>query len=192
MTETSPEAIDDAPPAEEQPPVESFSDPEILRDRAGVRFTHEEAVHDDRDHCNTDIDGRAVVGVTNDAGEVLLAVHREESVAMLPHGGVEPGDDWAAVARQTVEITTELPFEIDGVKVVREIDHFAKGEDEPHATTYGVVFHASLTGDPKSASAESPSHDDNEHWDADWFGEAPENTPEGFDLPEDDIRLFVD
>jgi hypothetical protein len=190
MPDTSPDA-NDAPSAEEHT-IESFSDPEDLRDREAVRFTHEEAVHDDRDHCNVDIEGRAVVGVTNDAGEVLLAVHKEEGVAMLPHGAVESGDDWVAVARRKGEITTDLDFEIGGVEVVREIDHFAEGEDEPHATTYGVVFHASFVGDPESTSAENPSHPDNEHWDADWFGAVPENTPEGSGLVEDDIRLFVD
>ncbi|NEU58017.1 NUDIX hydrolase [Halorussus sp. MSC15.2] len=183
MPETSTETTDDVSPAD------SLTDPERLRDRADVPFTSEEAMHDDRDHCNTDTAGRAVVGLTNDAGDVLLAVHKEESVAMLPHCGVEPGEDWAAVARGTVEITTDLPFELDGVEAVREIDHFAEGEDEPHATTYGVVFRASVAGDPDTAD---PSHDENEHWDADWFDAVPENTPEGSGLVEDDIRLFVD
>ncbi|UPV76501.1 hypothetical protein M0R89_18375 (plasmid) [Halorussus limi] len=185
------QATDDAPSAQ-TPPIDSLIDPERLRDCEDVPFTEETAVHDDRDHCNTDIEGRAVVGVTNDAGEVLLAVHEEESVAMLPHAGVEPGDDWVAVGRDTVEITTELPFEIDGVAVVREIDHVVEGEDEPHATTYGVVFRASLACDPERAVVGDPSHPENEHWNAEWFDAVPENTPQGDGLVEDDIRLFVD
>jgi uncharacterized protein YunC (DUF1805 family) len=194
MPDTSPEATDDASPTDSGTDftLDSLADPEDLREDEEVRFTDEEAIHDDRDHCNVDIEGRAVVGVTNDAGEVLLAVHKEEGVAMLPHGAVESGDDWVAVARRKAGITTDLDFVIDRVEVVREIDHFAEGEDEPHATTYGVVFHASFVGDPESTSAENPSHPDNEHWDADWFGAVPENIPEGFGLVEDDIRLFVD
>jgi len=196
MSDTPPSATDDASStdADSNSTLDFLSDPGDLRDREEVRFTHEEAVHDDRDHCNVDIEGRAVVGVTNDAGEVLLAVHKEEGVAMLPHGAVESDDDWIAVARRKGEITTELDFEIDGVEVVREIDHFAEGEDEPHATTYGVAFHASLAGatESVSASAETPSHPDNEHWDAEWFNTVPGNTPEGSGLVEDDIRLFVD
>jgi hypothetical protein len=200
MPDTSPDATDDATPtdthsgpdADSDSGLDSLSDPETLRDAEGVRFTHEEAMHDDRDHCNVDIEGRAVVGVTNDAGEVLLAVHEEESVAMLPHGAVESGDDWIAVGRDTVEITTELPFEIDGVAVVREIDHVVEGEDEPHATTYGVVFRASLSGDPDEEDLADPSHPENEHWDAAWFDSVPENTPPGSGLVEADIRLFVD
>jgi len=179
----------DAPSTDDEPTLDSLADPESLRDREEIPFTDETAVHDDRDHCNADIDGRAVVGVTNDAGGVLLAVHREEAVAMLPHGAVESGDDWLATARGKVEITTDLSFEIDGVEAVREIDHFAEGEDEPHATTYGVVFRASLADD--SADATDPGTDDNDHWDADWFGEVPETLPDG-DLVEADVRLFID
>jgi hypothetical protein len=182
MSDTSPEATDEVSPSE------LLFDPGTLRDREGVRFTEEEAIHEDRDHCNTD---RAVVGVTNDAGEVLLAVHKEESVAMLPHGEVGSGDDWAAVAREKIEITTDLLCEIDDVEAVREIDHFVEGEDEPHSTTYGVVFRASLAADAESAHVEDPSHDENEHWDAEWFATVPENLPGG-GLVEADVRLFVD
>lgn len=185
MSDTSPEATDEVSPSE------SLSDPETIRDREGVRFTEEEAIHEDQAHCNTDIEGRAVVGVTNDAGEVLLAVHKEEAVAMLPHGEVGSGDDWAAVAREKIEITTDLACEIDGVEVVREIDHFVEGDEEPHSTTYGVVFGASLAAAAEGAHAEDPSHDENEHWDAEWFATVPENLPGG-DLVEADVRLFVD
>lgn len=211
---TDPSTTDDGPPADSSTTdapsaadstLDSLADPESLRDREEVRFTDETAVHDDRDHCNTDIDGRAVVGVTNDDGEVLLAVHREETVAMLPHGRVEAGDDWLTTARRKVEITTDLPFEIDGVEAVREIDHVVEGEDDPHATTYGVVFRASLAGDSADAddtadaddpaddpaNVADPSTDDNDHWDADWFDAVPENTPPGSGLVADDIRLFV-
>jgi hypothetical protein len=183
---------DDSSATDDAPPADSLTDPKRLRDDDEIPFTEETAVHEDRNHCNTDIVGRAVIGVTNDAGEVLLAVHKEESVAMLPHHAVEPGDDFVAVGRETVEITTELPFEIDGVEVVREIDHVVEGEAEPHATTYGVVFRASLAGDPESAAVESPSHDENEHWDAAWFDAVPETNPPGDGLVEEDIRLFVD
>lgn len=206
---TDPAATDDRPPADSSTTdapsaadssLDSLADPASLCDCEEIRFTDETAVHDDRDHCNTDIDGRAVVGVTNDAGEVLLAVHREETVAMLPHGRVESGDDWLATARRKVEITTDLPFEIDGVEAVREIDHVVEGEDDPHATTYGVVFRASLVADSADAddSADDPADvadpgtDDNDHWDADWFDAVPENTPPGSGLVADDIRLFVD
>ncbi|WP_276302342.1 NUDIX domain-containing protein [Halorussus lipolyticus] len=192
MPDTPPDAADAVSTDSDTGSLDSLADPEDLRDDDSVRFTHEEAAHDDRTHCNTDIAGRAVVGVTNDAGEVLLAVHEAESVAMLPHGEVESGDDWVAVARRKVELTTELPFEIDGVAVVREIDHFVGNDDEPHATTYGVVFRASLTGDPDEAVLADPGHPDNDHWDAGWFGSVPDNLPPGAGLVADDVRLFVD
>ncbi|WP_115865705.1 hypothetical protein [Halorussus litoreus] len=182
MPDTSPEATDASP-------FESFSDPETLREHEDVPYTEKTRIRDDRDHCATDIEGRAIVGVTDDAGDVLLAVHEEAPVASLPHAAVESGDDWVAVARDAVETVTGVPFDIDGVEIVREIDHVVEGEDEPQVTTHNVLFRASLAGD--RARADDPSLDENDHWDADWFGEVPDEAAEAGDFVADDVGQFV-
>ncbi|NHN61318.1 MULTISPECIES: hypothetical protein [Halorussus] len=184
MPDTSTEATDDVPP------TDSLTDPETLRDREDVRFTEETVVRGDRDHCATDIAGRAVVGVTDGAGAVLLAIHEADQVGMLPHGPVDPGDDWAEVARDTVEPVTGVPFELDGVEVVRELDHVVEGEDEPHSSTHNVIFRASLAD--AAAREADPSLDENDHWNAGWFDEVPDELVPDEGPVEDDVRMFVD
>ena len=168
--------------------AESFSDPETLRDAESVTFTEETRVHDDRDHCAVGIEGRSVIGVTNDEGAVLLAVHTDASVAMLPHGKVEPGDGWATVGRRTVEELTDVTVEIDGIDCVREITHLAEGEDDPHDVSYNVIFSASPVGDEKDA--DEPGTDD--VWNAGWFDDFPADLTDEAGVAEDDIRLFFD
>ena len=184
MPDTSPEPTDDVPP------TDSLTDPETLRDREDVRFAEETVVREDRDHCATDIAGRAIVGVTDGAGAVLLTIHEADSVGMLPHGPVDPGEDWAEVARDTVELVTGVSFEIDGVELVRDLDHVVEGEAEPHSSTYNVIFRASLADE--AARAADPSLDENDHWNAGWFEEVPEELMPDAGRIEDDVRLFVD
>lgn len=181
--------------------TESFSDPESLREREDVPFVEETSVHDE-DHCSVGIDGRTVVGVTTDDGAVLLAVHEESSIAMLPHGPVESGDDWATVGRRAVEEMTGVAVELDGPELVRDFDHFvesearcasdnraAKPRDERHTTSYNVVFRASPVGDEISTDPGVAGNDD---WDAGWFDEFPGNLSDVGGPVEDDVRLFLD
>lgn len=179
----------DAPPADDVPPTESLSDPESLRERDDVPFREETSVHDDEDHCSVGIEGRAVVGVTNDDGEVLLTVNEAIPVALLPHEPVESGDDWAAAARRAVEGVTDLTVRLDGVELVRDLDHFVEGNDEIHTTTHNVVFRAS----PVETGADDFGFPDDCDWSADWFDEFPEDRTDDVGGPvEDDVRLFVD
>jgi ADP-ribose pyrophosphatase YjhB (NUDIX family) len=168
--------------------TESFSDPESLRE--DVPFVEETSVHDDEDHCSVGIDGRAVVGVTNDDGEVLLAVHEESSIAMLPHGPVEPGDEWATVGRRAVEEMTGVTVELVGPELVRNFDHFVEGNDERHTTSYNVVFRASPAGD--ETGTDDPGIAENDDWDAGWFDEFPGDLMDVGGPVEDDVRLFLD
>ncbi|WP_132058082.1 hypothetical protein [Halorussus amylolyticus] len=164
--------------------VPTLSNPETLRGREAVEFREETTVHDDRDHCAVGIEGRAVVGVTNDDA-VLVLVHEEMDHAMLPNGKVESGDDWAAVGRQRVEHLTDLPVEIDGPARVRNVEHVVEGDDEPHTTSYQVVFRASPAADIDRVT-------DGCDWHAEWCDELPEVVAD-MERPEaDDIRLFVE
>lgn len=161
----------------------TVTDPESLREREDVEFLEATAVHDDRGHCAVDSDGRAVVGVTNDEGETLLVVDYDRPFAMLPNGTVESGDDWAEVGRQRVEHLTDLPVEIDGIERVRRVEHRTESEDEPHATSYQVVFAASPATDDLDISHGCD-------WRGEWCDELPVEVDS--ELSEADIRLFVD
>lgn len=170
--EATPDA-DDAP---------SFSDPESLREREDVDFLESTRVHEDEDHCAVGVEGQAVVGVTND-DEVLVLVHDEFGPG-LPNGAVESGDDWAAVGRERVEHLMDLSVEIDGPERVRKIEHLVEGDDEPHTTSYLVVFRAS-----PAADADPSDVTDGCDWHAEWIDALPESDDDG--ALEDDIRLFV-
>jgi ADP-ribose pyrophosphatase YjhB (NUDIX family) len=187
-TPTAADSDDETTTTDDAVPTESLSDPESLRE--DVPFVEETSVHDDEDHCSVGIDGRAVVGVTNDDGEVLLAVHEESSIAMLPHGPVEPGDDWATVGRRAVEEMTGVTVELVGPELVRNFDHFVEGNDERHTTSYNVVFRASPAGDETSTG--DPGVVGNDDWDAGWFDEFPGDLMDVGGPVEDDVRLFLD
>ena len=191
MNEPTPTAADsdETTTTDDAAPTESLTDPESLREREDVAFVEETSVHDDEDHCSVGIDGRAVVGVTNDDGEVLLAVHEESSIAMLPHGPVEPGNDWGTVGRRAVEEMTGVAVELDGPELVRDFDHFVEGDDERHTTSHNVVFRASPAGDE---TATDPGVAGNDDWDAGWFDEFPEDLSAVEGPVEDDVRLFLD
>lgn len=170
--------------------LDSLTDPESLRDRDDVPFVAETSVHDDADHCSVGIEGRAVVGVTDADGRLLLAIHEDASVAMLPHGPVESGDDWTAVGRRAVEEMTGVAVEIDEPELVRDFDHFVEGDDERHTTSYNVVFRASPVAG--GSGADDPGVPENDDWDAAWFDEFPEDLSDVGGSVEDDVRLFLD
>lgn len=171
-----------------EPSVEAtLAGPESLFDREDVEFRETTYVHDDRDHCESEVDGRAVVGVTNGEGEVLLLEHRSGEHAILPNEVVEPGEDWAAVGRRAVEEATGVTVRIDDTVRVREVEHVVDGEPGPHATTHHVVFSASVAGSPDDAAGIVASE---ARWDAGWFDEVPVDA--GQDDVLDDVRLFVE
>ncbi|WP_134668778.1 hypothetical protein [Halorussus marinus] len=161
------------------------SDPDALRAREGVDVREETRVHDDRDHCAADGEGRVAVGVTDEAGAVLAIVLDDGSRAMLPNGTAEPGDDWAAAGRERVEHLTDLRVEIDGPERVRRVEHVVEGSPDPHATSYEVVFAAS-PADPPDERRVSDGCD----WRAEWLDELPDAVEDG--PAAEDVRLFAD
>jgi len=195
--------------------VESITDPESLRDRDDVRFTEETAVLDRETYESvrgqSEVgDGAALVGITNDDGEVLL---KDTCTGWLPPGGnVAPDGDWAAVARQQAESWTGVAVELDAIERVRRIDRRLEGADpsETPALPFHVVyFRASPAageavagdsapdGSDDSASGESddsasddgdgPDENDEDAPEVQWFGEVPEGVDQNH---EDDVGVF--
>jgi len=163
----------------------TVSDPDALRDREDVAFREETRVHDDRDHCAAAGEDRVAVGVTDEDGAVLAIVTDDETRAILPNGTVESDADWAAAGRERVEHLTDLRVEIDGPERVRRVEHVVDGEEDPHATSYEVVFAAS-PADPPADRRISDGCD----WRAEWLDELPDAVEDG--PATDDVRLFVD
>lgn len=181
MTETSTRNADEASD-------DSRFDPETLREREDVEYVEATKVNEDTDHCAVDIEGRAAVGVTNDAGEVLTIVDDETRFTLLPNSMVEAGDDWVAAGRDHVEQMFDLPVEIDEPRRVRKVEHVLEGDDEPHTTSYHVVFGASPAADPENAT-------DGCNWHVEWLDRFPEdaaNEDGDGDLAEADVRLFME
>lgn len=168
----------------------TLPDPAALRRCGDVPFEAETAIREDRDHCGVRIDGRAVAGVRNDAGELLVLVNPDLGIALLPHGDVEPGDDWASTARREVEALTGVAIELEGIEVVRTVDHVVDGEDDPHATTTRVLFHASAVGGEIQACKES-AEAGSDRWEAAWVDELPADVTPADGGPGDDLRSFL-
>lgn len=166
-------------------PTDSLTAPAALRTRDGIDYGEETRTHEDRERCNVDSDGRAVVGVTNDDGELLTVLHDDASIALLPHETVDPGADWAVAARAGVEGQTGVAVALDSVEAVRVVSHVVDGEAEPHATTHRVVF----GGSPVGGSIQACKRDaatGSDGWRAAWVERIPEGSPAA------DFRHFAD
>lgn len=145
--------------AESDAPFADFDD---------VEYEETTYVHEKADYCARDTDGRVVVGVTNDDGEVLLLINDEREHAILPNCHVEAGD-WRGVARDTVEESTGVAVDLVVPELVRVVDHRIEGEDAPRERTYHVVFAATPAG---GRSAPEPNCSDPD-WSAGWYDEIP-------------------
>jgi hypothetical protein len=168
----------------------SQADLESLRERDDLAVSSDTSRHDDFDHCATDIAGRVVVAVENEAGKLLVLCNDELGVILLPHGDVEAGDDYARTAREESEATTGISIALDGIDLLREVNHVVETDGKPHRTTYRVIFRAH----PVSGAIQEckQSHDTgSEDWDARWVT----TIPDGFDAPDggpgDDIRYAL-
>jgi hypothetical protein len=181
-------ATDDATTTQSLPLPDTLSTADLaaLREDTRVPFVDARIDHPDADHCSTDTAGRAVAGITNDAGEVHLLRHEESGMPLLPHQPVaSEADDWAAAARSIVDGWDGLA--VDTVELVREVDHHVDGETDPHTTTKLVLFGGSATGDAATDLAVP-----GDEWTADWHARPPAGIDD-LDSPlRDDLAYFFD
>ena len=120
----------------------TMTDPAAVAERWGVAFERRTYEHEDAEHCEADAAGRAIVGLTDSKGRVLVVVRPEENHAVLPNETVDPGGDWAAVGREWVEGMVGVEATFDDVRLVREVEHLVDGGTE--SRTHHVVFDGSL------------------------------------------------
>lgn len=184
--------MSDTSSPDDDAPIRSLADPTTFRDDPAVAWTGETKTHarpegDEDAPCLADTVG---VGVTDADDRLLLLVSREHGVALLPHGEVETGDDWADVARRGVEGQTGIDVTLDGVPAVRDVEHRLEDDDEAFATTRRVVFVASPDGGAiqdckRSADAGS------DRWVADWYASLPSGVDPAPGGAGEDLRLFL-
>ncbi|AGN01837.1 hypothetical protein L593_09460 [Salinarchaeum sp. Harcht-Bsk1] len=170
--------------------IDSLTDPATLTERDDVPVSQDEMEHESADHCSTDIAGRVAVGVTNDDGQTLLLCNEEHGVALLPHGSVQPGEDWLVAARREIEAQTGVEIALDGIELLRDIDHVIAGEDGVHTSTYGLIFTATPAGgDIQDCKQSADAGSD--RWYAGWFDGVPEHLDVPPGGPGDDLELIL-
>lgn len=164
-------------------------DPETASDRADVGYEERTYTHDDQSHCEADAKGRVVVGITNDDGEVLVAVHTEGPHALLPNSTLDEGERWLATAREAAEDVAEASVTIGDPVRVRRVEHFTDRDDDPHNVTHHVVLDATLGPDASDEVAVEDRND--EEWVVDWYDAVSVDGDEDGDTL-DDIRAFIE
>jgi ADP-ribose pyrophosphatase YjhB (NUDIX family) len=133
--------------------IESLTDPETLRERAGVPDTEVRQRLDDRafegmgTHYGS-IDGVVQVGVTTDDGRLLLQGSAESGEWAPPGGSVPPGEDWVAAARLTMETQTGVDITIDTVELYEHLVFEHADDPERRFSAPGVSFAASVVDAP--------------------------------------------
>lgn len=165
--------------------MDPFTDPESLRNRATVPFQEEtQRLSREFESIADSVDSHAVVGITNDEGEVLLMNDGSHGWTLVA-APVDSGEDWTAIARQRAETLLDTTVALEEVELVRRIDFCAENDPERRTSMYNVVFTASVDGDVSIEDIDSRVDD----LSLEWFAGVPEGQDGGV---ADDIRLFTE
>lgn len=171
--------------------TEPITDPTSYRDHSGVEPRDERNDHDGPEHCGTGTEGRAIVDIRDEDGEHLLLVHDEVGVAIMPNETVEPGEDWATVAREAAAGYTGVEIELEAILSVGTVEHTVPEQDDPQMTTARAVFRGSPVGgevDECKRAADKGS----DEWRVEWCSELPDgiSAPDGG--PKRDLELVLE
>ncbi|WP_396612648.1 hypothetical protein ACH9L7_05065 [Haloferax sp. S1W] len=158
-------------------------DPAALADREDIDYCEHTFVHEDADFCERDYAGRAIVGVTNDAGELLLRIHQESGAGVLPNVKITAADDYVAEAVRAVNEQTGIDVEVESIERCRLAEHDVEGEDTSIDATTHVVLSASPVSD-------DDPHSETDGVTAEWRDAVPDAN--GDHPADDDVRLFIE
>lgn len=168
--------------------VDGSIDPEQLFADGDVDTERRTYTHEDPDHCETGAVGRSIVGVTDEAGRLLLVVDPDAETLILPNDTVEPGGDWRAAGRDRVEAMAGIEASLDDVVLVRRVEHEIEGSGCARtATTHHVLFEASV--DPDAAL--DGLCEDND-WELGWYDEVPFEFDDHGTGALEDVSLFLE
>lgn len=152
----------------------SLTDPESLRDRDDVPFYEDQDVVDEETYETvSNLDDLAPVGVTNDAGDVLVMRVTEQCDRKIPSAGVEPGEDYAAAARRWVAEQAGIEIELDAIEAVWRFEARLDGETSG-AFRHFVVFSGSPVDGSSDGDGNGGLPEDREAVEAGWFDELPD------------------
>ena len=168
--------------------MDPLLDPNSLRGRADIDFREGRSV-DDRETFDyfASIEGLAAVGLTNEAGAVLLM--NGPHGWRLPYGPVETDEDWAVVGGRIGEALLGVDVDVSRAERVERTIHCVEDDEERTTTSYDVVLRAvPVTGEP---IADDPDFGPWDELEPDWFETVPGDAYWDHGTAVDDIRLFV-
>lgn len=168
--------------------MDSLRAPGSLRNRADVEFREEQSTADsDSIEYFASIDGLLAIGVTNDAGAVLLM--DSPHGWRLPYGPVGVDEDWIEAGHRIGQDLTGIDVEIAGVERVGEITYCEEDDDGREVTSYDVVVGTEpLEGEPLAVDPGFGPWDDLE---LGWFASIPHDAYWDHGDAVDDIRSII-
>lgn len=169
--------------------MDALFDPDSLRGQTTIEFREERSVDDQQtfDYFAS-IDGLVAVGITNEAGMVLLM--NSPHGWRLPYGPVNVGEDWVSVGQRIGEELTGTDVTIAGAERASKITHQEKDDDGREKTSYEVILGTvPLTEEPVDAS---PSFGPWDELELGWFDTVPDDAYWDHGDAVDDIRLFIE
>lgn len=169
--------------------MDTLTDPSSLRGRTGVEFREEQTVEERNgfDYFSS-VDGMLAVGITDEAGAVLLM--DSPHGWRLPYGPVGTDEDWMLVGRNIVEELTGVETPIDCAERVAQIHRRLETDEERTTTSYDVVLRAvPVTGEPVD---DDPTFGPWEELEVGWFDTVPEDAYWSHGDAVDDIRFFTE
>ncbi|WP_435318678.1 hypothetical protein [Haloarchaeobius sp. TZWSO28] len=178
------------------PTFDQFTDLQSLADEVDADYRETPNDHEGEDHCEADYAGRAIAGIVDEQGRILLMVHDPTGTPLMPNVKVEPDEDWLSSALAEVEHLTGIAVEFAGTERLRRVDHRVEGSEEVLESTTHVVFRAAPVASPGDRpdprlNPEAIENDgiDPDDFTVDWFQDVPGDES---GMVEADARLLLD
>ena len=169
--------------------MDELRDPSTLRGEPGVEYTEARTTDSaDAFEYYADIEGLVAVGVTNDAGAVLLM--DSPHGWRLPYGDVPGGTDWLARVADIAATITGVDAAAAEVLRVSAVTHELRSDTERTATSYdAVVGTEPVDGEPVAAD---PTFGEWSNLELAWFDEVPDDAYHAHGDAVDDIEYFLE
>lgn len=128
--------------------MDSFSDPESFRDRVDVPFREEtrRLPVDEFDSVTERVESHAVVGITNDEGDVLLMNDGSHGWT-LPAFSVAQRTNWLERTRTEAETLLDTSVILEDIELVRRVKFQPETDDTEQFWMYTVIFRAFTNAD---------------------------------------------